>query len=61
MIPQSFIDAWRGSAPWSSDLEIEQDLVVSRAVAELFADADLHELVISIMNCFFHTRNHASA
>lgn len=42
MIPQSFIDAWRESAPWSSDLQVEQDLVVSRAVAELFADDDLH-------------------
>lgn len=57
MIPQSFIDAWRESAPWSSDLQVEQDLVVSRAVAELFADADLHELLAmrggTVLNKFF--------
>lgn len=33
MIPQSFIDAWRKSAPWSSDLHVEQDLVLARALA----------------------------
>ncbi|MBZ0184744.1 MAG: nucleotidyl transferase AbiEii/AbiGii toxin family protein, partial [Candidatus Obscuribacterales bacterium] len=57
MIPQSFIDAWRETAPWSSDRQVEQDLVVSRAVAELFADADLHELLAlrggTVLNKFF--------
>ncbi len=57
MIPQSSIDAWREAAPWSSDLQVEQDLVVSRAVAELFADAGLHELLAmrggTVLNKFF--------
>lgn len=57
MIPQSFIDAWRQTAPWSSDLQVEQDLVVSRAVAELFIDPDMHELVAmrggTVLNKFF--------
>ena len=57
MIPQSFIDAWRETAPWGSDLQVEQDLVVSRAVAELFADTDMHELVAmrggTVLNKFF--------
>lgn len=57
MIPQSSIDAWRETAPWSSDLQVEQDLVVSRAVAELFADSGMHELVAmrggTILNKFF--------
>lgn len=44
MIPQSFIDAWRVSAPWATDLQVEQDLVLSRAVAELFGDERMHEL-----------------
>ncbi|MCB9468706.1 MAG: nucleotidyl transferase AbiEii/AbiGii toxin family protein [Candidatus Obscuribacterales bacterium] len=57
MIPQSYIDAWRVSAPWSSDLQVEQDLVVSRAVAELFADADMQKFVAmrggTVLNKFF--------
>jgi predicted nucleotidyltransferase component of viral defense system len=57
MIPQSFIDAWRDQAPWSSDLQVEQDLVVSRAVAELFSEPELHELVAmrggTVLNKFF--------
>lgn len=44
MIPQSFIDSWRAIAPWASDLQVEQDLVVSRAVAELFEDEHMHGL-----------------
>jgi predicted nucleotidyltransferase component of viral defense system len=57
MIPQSFIDAWRETAPWGSDLQVEQDLVVSRAVAELFGDPGMHELVAmrggTVLNKFF--------
>ena len=45
MIPQSYIDAWRSEAPWSSDLQVEQDLVLARAVAELFGDDRARELV----------------
>lgn len=45
MIPQSSIDYWRSKAPWSSDLQVEQDLVLSRAVVEIFADDQLRELV----------------
>lgn len=44
MIPQSYIDAWRNTAPWSNDLQVEQDLVLSRAVAELFASAEVSQL-----------------
>ncbi len=45
MIPQSSIDYWRSNAPWSSDVQVEQDLVLSRAVVEIFADHELRELV----------------
>lgn len=57
MIPQSSIDAWRAMAPWSSDLQVEQDLVVARAVAELFADDHIRELVAmrggTVLNKFY--------
>ena len=36
MIPQQAVVAWRKQAPWSVDSMIEQDLVISRALVELF-------------------------
>jgi hypothetical protein len=32
MIPQANITAWRASAPWPDDAQVEQDLVLSSAV-----------------------------
>lgn len=37
MIPRANITAWRGTAPWADDAQVEQDLVISRALVELFA------------------------
>lgn len=36
MIPKDFITAWRERAPWRLDAQVEQDLVISRAIVELF-------------------------
>lgn len=36
MIPMRFINAWRDSAPWQSTDYVEQDLVISRALIEMF-------------------------
>ena len=41
MIPQGNITAWRASAPWADDAQVEQDLVITRAVIELFAESDV--------------------
>jgi predicted nucleotidyltransferase component of viral defense system len=41
LIPQANITAWRASAPWADDAQVEQDLVLSRAAVELFADDSL--------------------
>ena len=38
MIPRAYITAWRREAPWSDDAQVEQDLVLSRALVELFTD-----------------------
>lgn len=43
MIPRAHITAWRSKAPWSTDAQVEQDLVISRAVVDLFS----HELLAS--------------
>ncbi len=38
MIPQADVIAWRQVAPWADDGMVEQDLVLSRAVVEIFSD-----------------------
>ena len=45
MIPQANITAWRSIAPWADDAQVEQDLVLSRAVVEMFSDAALNDLI----------------
>src|SRR5262245_30058626 len=39
MIPRAHITAWRAEAPWATDAQVEQDLVISRALVEIFSDA----------------------
>jgi predicted nucleotidyltransferase component of viral defense system len=43
MIPQAAITAWRSEAPWSDDAQVEQDLVLSRAVVEIFRLPELSD------------------
>jgi predicted nucleotidyltransferase component of viral defense system len=38
MIPQRYIEEWRGTVLWILDSQVEQDLVITRAVVELFSD-----------------------
>lgn len=35
MIPTAFVNAWRSHAPWSTPDQVEQDLVLSRAIIAL--------------------------
>ncbi|MBU1694614.1 MAG: nucleotidyl transferase AbiEii/AbiGii toxin family protein [Verrucomicrobia bacterium] len=46
MIPRAFIDAWRAHAPWRSDAKVEQDLIICRAVVELFRHPALSEHLV---------------
>lgn len=41
MIPIPYIDAWRPEAPWQDDAMVEQDLVLSRALVEIFRVPEL--------------------
>jgi predicted nucleotidyltransferase component of viral defense system len=43
MIPQVYINAWRENAPWALDAQVEQDLVISRALVEIFSSKFLSE------------------
>lgn len=36
MIPKAFIQAWSAQAPWPDYNQIEQDLIISRALCDLF-------------------------
>ncbi len=41
MIPRAFVTAWRVKAPWPADAQVEQDLVLSRALVAIYADPSL--------------------
>lgn len=41
MIPRAFITEWRATVPWAEDAQVEQDLVLSRALVEIFSDETL--------------------
>lgn len=43
MIPRPYIAAWQEQAPWKSFSQVEQDLVISRTLVELFSDDFLRE------------------
>lgn len=36
MIPENFITEWKEYAPWSDDQMVEQDLIISRVLVELY-------------------------
>ena len=36
MIPEAFIEEWKANAPWQTLAMIEQDMVISRALTELY-------------------------
>jgi predicted nucleotidyltransferase component of viral defense system len=38
MIPRAHITAWRDTVPWATDAQVEQDLVISRALVDLYSD-----------------------
>lgn len=43
LIPRDYITEWRAEAPWADDAQVEQDLVISRALVDLFRDPVLGE------------------
>ena len=43
MIPRDYITEWRSQAPWVQDIQVEQDLVICRALVEIFSHPVLVE------------------
>ena len=37
MIPLAYIQAWRARAPWPDLRQVEQDLIICRALCDLFS------------------------
>ncbi len=46
MIPRANITAWRTHAPWPSNEQVEQDLVLSRALVAMFSDRVVADQII---------------
>jgi len=45
VIPRAHVTAWRRDAPWPTDAQVEQDLVISRALVEMFSEPIVAESV----------------
>lgn len=46
MIPQAAITRWRNTAPWPRDAQVEQDLVLCRALVEIFQEPSLAKALL---------------
>ena len=56
MIPQAYITEWSQQVPWQTNEQVEQDLVICRALVEIFSDKWLaHSLAFrggtALKNC----------
>ena len=38
MIPQAYITEWSNQVPWQTNEQVEQDLIICRALVEIFKD-----------------------
>jgi predicted nucleotidyltransferase component of viral defense system len=45
LIPRDYITEWREHAPWTRDSHVEQDLIISRALVELFQRQSVSHLL----------------
>lgn len=46
MIPEAAITHWRNVAPWPQDAQVEQDLILCRALTEIFQDPALSKALL---------------
>ena len=46
MIPENFIEQWRSSAKWRTLPQIEQDLVISRALVDLYNEPYIKDALV---------------
>lgn len=46
MIPQFLIDDWRQDHPWPYDYQVEQDMILSRALIELYQQPQIFRSLV---------------
>lgn len=46
MIPENFIEQWRNIAKWQTPAQVEQDLIICRALVELYNDAHIRNALV---------------
>ncbi len=59
MISREHIQAWKPNAPWGSNAQAEQDLIISRALCELYSEQKIRETLAfrggtSLQKIFFN-------
>ncbi len=58
MIPKPYIAKWQEHAPWKEFSQVEQDLIISRTLVEIFSDDFLRENLafrgVQILEAFGH-------
>lgn len=54
MIPQAAIIHWRNVVPWPQEAQVEQDLILSRALVEIFQDPMLSRALLLRGGTAFH-------
>ena len=43
MMPKKYIEEWRAFSPWPENGQVEQDLIIEKAIVAIFSDAFLNE------------------
>lgn len=46
MIPEAFIENWRKAVPWQTDEQVEQDLIITRALVDLYNDPHIKDALV---------------
>lgn len=46
MISGIFIEQWRKSVKWQTPAQVEQDLIISRALVDLYNDPHIKEALV---------------
>lgn len=54
MIPRRYIEEWREHAPWPDNSQVEQDLIIERALIEIFSDEFLRSSLAFRGGTAFH-------
>jgi predicted nucleotidyltransferase component of viral defense system len=45
VIPFDYITEWRAEVPWATEAQVEQDLILSRAVVSIFAEPEVSRVL----------------